>query len=387
MNEPPSPTPAAVEATTSRASTTTSAPTSPLRSVPSGGAARSLRVGVMLGVVFLVASVAWDALVAPGHLVRLLAWRGGGAIFLVAAGALSFALPHRSTWLGALATAASAVSIAGAALILPYGFAYAIGGLVLVAMAIGFISRDGRAAAVSSIAVLGSAALVLLFGRARDDMFYAIGFFLLPALTAAVVFAHLGAERAARARQVRRELLALREDLARFGRSDELTGVYDLKQLQAMARREIALARRQKRPLSALKIDIRQLRAINEQHGRHAGDEALRAVASMCQGALRETDVLGRVAGDEFVAVLPEADADGAAQICDRLRRTLRKASVLARDRLVEVSVAVGAATLTEGDRGVDDLLRRADAGLRAAPDDGHESEVGAVREKADLPS
>lgn len=373
--EPSAPTPGSG---TGAVSASAADPTFVVRSVRAG---QSVRVGVLLGVLFLLASVAWDALVAPGHVVRLFAWRGGGAAFLLAAGALSYALPHRAMWLGALSTTSSAVSITAAALILPYGFAYAIGALVLVAMAIGFVSLDGRAAGMSSVGVLVASAAVLFINDARDDTFYAIGFFVLPALAAATVFAHLNAERAARARAVRRELVALREDLARFGRSDELTGVHDGKQLQALARREIALARRRKTSLSVLKIDVARLGSINQQHGRRAGDEALRAVASMCQAALRETDALGRLAGDEFVALLPDADDAGAGQICERMRKSLGKVSVLAGDRVLEVGISVGWATLADADRSIEDLMRRADADLRSSQE--HAGNRDAPRESA----
>lgn len=336
------------------------------RPLPAAAAA-ALRVGVALGIGFLALSVLWDLGVAPEYLERLLKWRGGGAVVLLVLGIASYGVPHQSRWLLALAVAAVTAVITATALILPFGFAYGIGGLMSVAMAIGFVSLEWRTAAAAGLAVLVAVGATLWFRGGNQDLVMALGFFIVPGVIVATVFAHMTSLRIKKNEALRNNLKKLRDDLERFGRSDELTGVHDKKQINSLARREIALARRRKTPLSALKIDVEQLERINKMHGREAGDETLRAVASMCQASLRETDLLARVAGDEFAALLPEADAAGAAIICERLRKGLEKASVLAGDQLLTVTVVVGAATLADGDQGFDELLGRADLALRAA--------------------
>lgn len=333
--------------------------------------ARALRVGAMMGVGFQLLSVAWDALVAPWYLTRLLQWRGAAAAFLVLVAIASYVIPHRARWLLAAGAGVSAALIAGAVTILPYGFGYGLGALLSVAMALSVVALDGKSAAGASIAVLVGTFGTLLFMGGNKDTVLAIGFFLVPGLVIATGFAHVTSLRIGKNQALRARLAALRDDLARFGRNDELTGVHDSKQMLALARREIALARRRKSPLSALKIDVEHLEKINTDHGRAAGDETLRAVASMCQASLRETDLLARVAGDEFAAVLPEADAAGAAVICDRLRKGLEKASVLAGDKILTVTVSVGAATLVDHDQDLGDLLARADAARKAGSQSG----------------
>lgn len=323
--------------------------------------ARALRVAAVLGCGFQVLSIAWDYLVAPWFWLRLLQWRGAGIALLVVAALLSYAMPHRARWLLALSAGGSAAILTISALILPYGFGYGIGALMSVAMAIALVALDKRTAAAAAGAVLFATGVALFFGG-NQDVTLAIGFFLVPSLLVAVAFAHVTSLRIQKNQVLRARLAAIRDDLARFGHTDELTGVHDRTQMLALARREIALARRKKHALSALKIDVLRLEHINTTHGRAAGDETLRAVASMCQASLRETDLLARVAGDEFAAVLPEADAAGAAIICERLRKGLERASVLAGDKLLTVTVSVGAATLVDSDQGFEDLLARADA-------------------------
>lgn len=330
-------------------------------------AAAALRVGVALGIGFLVLSVLWDLGVAPEFLVRLLKWRAAGAVILGVIGVASYGLPQQARWLLAIAAAAAAGVVTATALILPFGFAYGIGALMCIAMAIAFVALEWRTAAAAGTAVVAAVGAVLYFGGGNRDLVMALGFFAVPAVVVATMFAHVTSLRIEKNEALRHDLKKLRDDLARFGRSDELTGVHDRKQIQSLARREIAVARRRKTPLSAIKIDVEQLERINTTHGRSAGDETLRAVASMCQASLRETDLLARVAGDAFAALLPEADAAGAAIICERLRKGLGKAAVLAGDQLLTVTVAVGAATLADGDQGFDELLARADLAMRAA--------------------
>lgn len=333
---------------------------------PFAPAARALRVGALCGIGFLLASVGWDALVAPELVGELLAWRGAGVVVLVVCGSLTYAWPQRATWLGAAMAGGAAAAIGVAAALLPWGIAYGIGGLMLLALGIGFVALDVRTAAASASAVVACGGLALWLAGAREDSMLATAFFLLPALTCAVAVAQVTSARVGRNRDVRAELLTLREDLARFGRNDELTGVHDERQLHALGRREIAFARRRKSALSAIKIDVEHLARITELHGRTAADETLRAVASMVQATLRETDLLARLRTGEFAAVLPDADAAGAEVLCERLKKSLERASILAQGKIVEVTVSVGAATLHDGDQDVEDLLKRANDALRA---------------------
>lgn len=331
------------------------------------GAARALRLALLAGVAFAVASLGWDAFIAPEFATRLLPVRAAGGVLLGALAGLTFVFPQRALVLGAVAHAVAAAVLCVAAAILPYGYGYGAAGMLLGALAAGLACRDGKSCLIAAGAALVGAAVALAVMRVPLDTAFAVGFFAIPGFASACIIAHSTGLRLDRERQVRSELRALQEDLARFGTNDALTGVPDGRQLAALARREISLARRRNSALSALKIDVDSLDTINEKYGRQAGDETLRAVASMCQAALRESDLLGRIAGDDFVAVLPEADAAGAQAICERVRTSLRKTSVLAGEQVVQVSVRVAAATLVADDKSIDDLLKRADEALRAA--------------------
>jgi diguanylate cyclase (GGDEF)-like protein len=328
--------------------------------------ARALRVGATAGLVFFAASILWDVVVAPELWLRLLWVRGFGVVAMGSVVALSFALPQRARVIAAVATTLSGTAVCAAVPVLPYGFGYGVGGMLCIFLTMALICRDGRNAVIGGALTVLAGAVTLLGYRVPADTLFAMGFFCTFGFAAAVTLSHYTGVRRARERGVREGMAAFREDLARFGSTDALTGVPDGRQLMSLARRELALARRRKSALSALKIDVHQLDGINLRYGRPAGDETLRAVASMCQAELRETDLLARLGGEDFAAVLPEADENGAQIICDRLTKTFEKARVLAGEQVVQVTVNVATATLNDTDKTLDDLLRRADDSLRS---------------------
>ncbi|MCC7111279.1 MAG: GGDEF domain-containing protein [Deltaproteobacteria bacterium] len=328
-----------------------------------------LLVGIAIAFLSFVVlgSTLWDFVVSHEHFERLLFWRllGGGGLRASLAGA--YLMPSRRTWWLALASAVASAAFVTGAIILPSGFGYGIGGLGLVALAVAVAAPGGRSAAYASVAAGLGAALPIVVAGVNLLFVFSLAFFMAPAFVAAVGAAAAAGFRVRRRAAREHELAALRQDLERFGRTDELTGVPDKKQMERLARRELALARRRGVALSVLKLDVEGLERINEVHGRAVGDEALRAIASMCQAALRETDMLSRVAGDEFVAVVMDANAEGAKALSDRLRAKLKNAPLLAGDKLLEVTVNVGTATLAEGDQSIDDLVIRANRALNEA--------------------
>lgn len=328
------------------------------------------RLAVLAGIAFLaaglLASCGYDYVVATEHFDRLWWWRVAAALALLGTLSGAYLVPaKRAWWLAAAAAVASGAICAGAA-ILPSGVSYGTGGLVVVALVVATAAPGGRSAAIAAgAATLAGLAALLLVGANRYFVF-SLAFFAIPALGAAVVAGAASGFRVRRRREREVELFKLRQDLERFGRTDELTGVPDKKQMERLARRELALARRRGVSLSVIKLDVDGLERINQQHGRSVGDEVLRAVASMCQGALRETDMIARVAGDEFVAVVMDADVAGAAALCERLRTKLKNAPLLAGDQLLKVNVTLGAATLRDGDNTVDEIIARAEQALYA---------------------
>lgn len=115
------------------------------------------------------------------------------------------------------------------------------------------------------------------------------------------------------------ELLRLRTMPGR----DSLTGLPDAGAFHARLQEELARARRHGLPVSVLVIDLDHLAAINERYGRKAGDTVLAEAALVLKLALRETDIVARLGGDDYAIVLPETDRESAVRCADRVQRAI----------------------------------------------------------------
>ena len=151
----------------------------------------------------------------------------------------------------------------------------------------------------------------------------------------------------------------VRRSLQRAAEHDELTGLANLRLLHRRIASERARFSRYGHPMSVAMIDVDKLKTINDEHGHLTGSDALRGVASVLRRQARDTDLVARYGGDEFVALLPHtALAD--ARIFGK--RVLLEVAALA-PRGVPVTLSVGVAALTRAGsvESNDDLLRRAD--------------------------
>ena len=147
---------------------------------------------------------------------------------------------------------------------------------------------------------------------------------------------------------------------------DPLTGVANRRQLAETAGQEVARARRIGSPLAVLVLDLDHFKQINDQFGHAIGDEVLCETASLCQSALRSSDLVARLGGEEFAILLPHTDASGAAVLGRRLLRMIeaaRFAGVVGRP----VTASLGLAMWQPGEPSIDAALQRADAALYRA--------------------
>lgn len=128
--------------------------------------------------------------------------------------------------------------------------------------------------------------------------------------------------------------------------TDFLTGVYvrgfAVQQLQQAIKRST----RRGDPLSLLMIDLDKFKQINDNYGHQLGDRALRAVGELLREAIRETDVVGRYGGDEFMVVLPDTPAVGALTVADRLLQRARTLVLEEDGHTIPICLSVGIATL-----------------------------------------
>ena len=159
------------------------------------------------------------------------------------------------------------------------------------------------------------------------------------------------------------ELERLAAQLEQLTLHDQLTGLYNLRGLELLGGGAVERAARDGSELSALFIDLDGLKAINDGFGHAAGDAALVAAADVMRSVLRRTDVIARIGGDEFAAVLVATPADQAAVLSDRVRQGMRQHGP--GEHALSVSIGVASAQPGE-DATLDELIAGADDAMYA---------------------
>jgi diguanylate cyclase (GGDEF)-like protein len=159
--------------------------------------------------------------------------------------------------------------------------------------------------------------------------------------------------------------------LHRVATTDPLTGAYNREFLSARLPAEIDAAIERDRPLSIAMVDVDHFKAVNDQHGHGIGDFVLAEVARRLRGAIRGGDLLVRYGGEEFLAVLPKADAGRAWEVGERMRqRVCEKAFDVGDGVALLLRISVGIAQW-RGKEKMPQLIERADVALYAAKERG----------------
>ncbi len=184
-------------------------------------------------------------------------------------------------------------------------------------------------------------------------------------MVAAAVFVALGV-----ADRLREQRLAL-SDAERRAQTDPLTGVLNRRSL--IERLEAACLRAKTRglPIGLLFIDLDHFKTINDTWGHLAGDACLLEVIRPIQSELRQSDVIGRYGGEEFVVILSSADAAAARAIAERILQRVADLSVEGFGRPIRLTCSIGVASSDELGVWGEQLISKADAAVYAAKNSG----------------
>ena len=181
-------------------------------------------------------------------------------------------------------------------------------------------------------------------------------------------------------RAVERRTAALRrasQRLRQMAITDELTGLYNRRFFMNRWEWECERAKRYQRPLACLMIDVNGFKQVNDKLGHQTGDVVLKHVAQELQTMMRQSDILARFGGDEFVIALPETSEHQASAVAEKLRDIQIQAPPTAARRIPPITLSVGLGRIDKVHDTPEQILEAADQSLYA-----HKRRV-----KASLPS
>ncbi|BCL76419.1 hypothetical protein JHS3_21550 [Jeongeupia sp. HS-3] len=168
---------------------------------------------------------------------------------------------------------------------------------------------------------------------------------------------------------IRESVRHIEQDLAfnrRMLEQDALTGTFNRQGLDHHLAREVKLAQRQGGKLTAVIFDLDDFKQINDVHGHLIGDQVLVHMANLTRVVLRESDLLVRYGGEEFLLLLVDTDVNGASYVIDRLRTVANRTPFVHKGQRVDVSFSTGIAQLRADENGRALLLRADEALYRA---------------------
>ncbi|RKS04912.1 diguanylate cyclase (GGDEF)-like protein [Nocardiopsis sp. Huas11] len=165
----------------------------------------------------------------------------------------------------------------------------------------------------------------------------------------------------------------LYQQLQTAARTDPKTGLLNAPTWEQEAAVEIARARSARSRAAVLIVDIDHFKRVNDNHGHLFGDQVLLGVATTIAQQLRQSDLLGRFGGEEFVVLLPGSDTTEAWQAAERLRSQVGRMEISVDDVPVSITISIGVAVI--GDHGNDlvELLTAADLALYRAKETGRD--------------
>jgi diguanylate cyclase (GGDEF)-like protein len=157
------------------------------------------------------------------------------------------------------------------------------------------------------------------------------------------------------------------ENSERLTITDDLTKLYNYRYLMAYLQGDVKRCLRYKKKVSLLFIDIDGFKRINDTFGHLVGSQALAEIGQVFSRIVRETDVVGRYGGDEFVIVLPETPLNGAMVIAERIRKKVEECEFVAQNLSIRLTVSLGVANCPKHTLTAEGLIKKADAAMYRA--------------------
>lgn len=167
------------------------------------------------------------------------------------------------------------------------------------------------------------------------------------------------------------ELAILNRRFQEMSHTDALTGLYNRRYAMQRLGEEWSSFERYGKPFSVIMVDIDHFKSVNDQHGHDAGDEVLKQVAKLLRSLCRESEVVCRLGGEEFLVLCENTDLKGAVLCAERLRATSERTVINFRTFNRSVTLSLGVAEAAGTVKSLDELLKLSDEGVYRAKESG----------------
>jgi diguanylate cyclase (GGDEF)-like protein len=152
---------------------------------------------------------------------------------------------------------------------------------------------------------------------------------------------------------------------------DPLTGIYNRRAYDRRIEEELKRYQRYHRVFSLLVFDVDHFKRINDRYGHSVGDMCLKEIINRVNMVLRKSDFLSRYGGEEFVAIVPETNAEGAQGLAEKIRSTVEQTQFIHKSEAVKITISIGLTQIMPGDRVHDHIFSRADRAMYNAKQSG----------------
>jgi len=144
-----------------------------------------------------------------------------------------------------------------------------------------------------------------------------------------------------------------------YAEKDTLTGAYNRRFLLRIFPKLLAMVDRNNEQLSLLLVDVNDFKKINDTYGHSTGDKVLQSISRVLQTTTRQSDIVVRWGGDEFLIITPYVDKNSSLSLIKRIESKLDTVSDI--DLNIDIFITTGVATYPENGKNLDDLIRIAD--------------------------
>jgi len=170
---------------------------------------------------------------------------------------------------------------------------------------------------------------------------------------------------------------AYHQEIYRLTTVDSLTQVYNKRYLLETMEREIARAHRYENELSIVMFDLDHFKDVNDTHGHLAGDHILRELSLEIRNRIRQSDIMGRYGGEEFVIILTNTGLNDAISFAENVRKCIQQHSFNFEDKNIPITISLGVAQLEKNMETPEALIEKADTNLYRAKENGRNQVVG----------